>query len=306
MTSNPILPNRWKRHPENPLLSLRPGKFDANHIHAPMVILEGGLYRMWYSGSDREKRKSEYHRIGYAESRDGVHWELLDEPILVPTDPLANYTTPAILREAGGEVRLENGVYKMWFTGNNLTCDLHLATSSDGIDWNICQPDPLCEEVYCPTVIFEDGLYKMWYTYLTGEGVMAIFYGTSTDGLSWDLHQDKPVLESTEPWEYPRVLYPFVLKRSGVYEMYYTSYGSFNERDDSRCDLALAHSEDGIHWQKGDAPILSPDPASTYDSVYCFNASVIVEPDGRDKMYYASRVDKNHKYYAIGLAVREL
>jgi hypothetical protein len=53
VTSSPVLPNRWKRRPENPLLSLRPGKFDAYHIHAPMVILENGVYRMWYSGSDK-------------------------------------------------------------------------------------------------------------------------------------------------------------------------------------------------------------------------------------------------------------
>ena len=269
-----------------------------------MVILEDGLYRMWYSGSDRER--NEYSRLGYAESRDGIHWERLDEPIMIPTDPKGFYTTPAILREPGGEVRLEGGVYKMWFTGNNLTCDLHLATSSDGIRWEICQPDPLCGEVYCPTVLFEDGLYRMWYTYLTGEGAMAIYHGTSRDGLSWDLQQDEPVLRSTEPWEYRNVLYPFVLRRSGVYEMYYTSYGRFSDQEASKCDLAVAYSEDGIHWQKGDAPILAHDPASTYDSVYCSNASVIIEPDGRDKMYYASRVDTIHKYFAINLAVRDL
>ncbi len=141
----------YARYPANPLLPLRPHKFDSFHIHAPMVVKEDGRYRMWYSGSDRTP--NEYHRIGYAESRDGVTWERMDEPVLVPG--------------------------------------------------------------------------------------------------------------------------------------------------------AVARSEDGIHWEKDGGPILSPDPGSSYDSLYCSNASVIPEPDGRDKLYYASRIDMDHRYYAIGLAVRE-
>ena len=56
-------------------------------------------------------------------------------------------------------------------------------------------------------------------------------------------------------------------------------------------------------WQRyPENPLLSPDPDSSYDSLYCSNASVIPEPDGRNKLYYASRVDMQHKYYAIALA----
>jgi predicted GH43/DUF377 family glycosyl hydrolase len=124
---------------------------------------------------------------------------------------------------------------------------------------------------------------------------MAIFYATSEDGLDWASHG--PVMSSTEPWEHKNVLYPFVLKRDGVYEMYYTLYGDI-------CELAVAFSEDGIHWEKTAGPILSPNPDSGWDSLYCSNASVLIEPDGRDKMYYASRIDMYHRYYAIGMAVR--
>ena len=49
------------------------------------------------------------------------------------------------------------------------------------------------------------------------------------------------MMRSTKPWEHTNVLCPFVLKRDGVYEMYYTSYGDV-------CDLAVAFSEDGAHW----------------------------------------------------------
>ena len=253
---------------------------------------------MWYSGSDREK--NEYHRIGYAESNDGVSWERMDGPVLVPPDPMGYYTTPAILRDAGGEVLRQDGLYKMWITGHNLMCDLRLATSPDGIRWRLYDPEPLSEEVYCPTVLFDDGIYKMWYTYLDGDGdgdgAMVILYATSADGLSWTKHPENPVLRSSENWEHRNVLYPFVLKRGGLYEMYYTTFGEI-------CEIGLALSEDGVHWQKGDSPILSPDPESAWESIYCSNASVLVEPEGRDKMYYASRIDLVHRYFAIGLAV---
>ena len=82
----------WTRHPSNPLLPLRPHKFDSFHIHAPMVVKEDGRYRMWYSGSDLTP--NEYHRIAYAESRDGVTWERMDEPVLTPTRPATSRSRP--------------------------------------------------------------------------------------------------------------------------------------------------------------------------------------------------------------------
>ncbi len=285
----------WTRHPANPLLSLRPKSFDSFHIHAPMVVKDGGRYRMWYSGSDRTP--NEYHRIGYAESRDGVTWERLDEPVLVPGDPSGYFSVPAVLRSADGEVLKQDGLYRMWLTGHNLMCDLRMATSPDGIEWTLHSKEPLRTDVYCPTIIFEDGVYRMWYTNLDTDGAMVIFYADSVDGLEWSMRPG-PVLRSTEPWEFRNVLYPFVLKRGGVYEMYYTSYGHI-------CELAVARSEDGIHWEKDSGPILSPDSLSSYDSLYCSNASVIPEPDGRDKLYYSSRIDMEHRYFAIALAVRE-
>ena len=291
-----ITDQTWVRHPENPVISLRPGCFDSNHVHAPMVVREEDGYLMWYSGSDREF--NEYHRIGFAESPDGVRWERRREPVLVPPGPKGYYTTPSILRNSKGEVLREDGLYRMWFTGGPFAPDLHLATSPDGVDWTLHSNDPIARGVYCPSVLYEDGSYRMWYTH-AAEGIpMVIKHSASEDGVSWD---DEPVtvMVRTEPWEHRNLLYPFVLKRAGLYEMYYTSYGS------RICELALATSEDGLDWAKGGGPILSPDPSSPWDSLYCSNASIIVEPGGRDRMYYASRIDMVHKYYAIGLAVHE-
>jgi predicted GH43/DUF377 family glycosyl hydrolase len=286
---------KWIRHQQNPVLDLRPGFFDSNHIHAPMVVKESGIYLMWYSGSDR--KPNEHHVIGHARSSDGISWERNQDPVLVPSGRTGYYTTPAILRDRGGEVLREDGKFRMWFTGKPPSPDLYLATSPDGLEWELHSPGPIAHNIYCPSVIFDEGRYRMWYTLAEVGGPMVIRHATSEDGVTWALDEGSS-FRSTEPWEHPNVLYPFVLTRD-VYEMYYTSYGH------RICEIAMATSEDGVLWKKGDGPILSPDPSSSWDSIYCSNPSVLVGPGGRDIMYYASRVDMEHKYYAIGLAIRD-
>ncbi len=214
--------------------------------------------------------------------------------MIMPSDPSGYYTSPAVLREATGELRREGGLLLMWYSGSNFAPELHLSTSADGVNWTH-KPGPIARGVYSPTVIYEDGRYRMWYTGVDG-GIMTIRYGTSEDGINWNLLKST-VLKSSLAWEGRNLLYPFVLRRNDSYDMYYTSYGRI-------CELAVATSEDGISWSKGTGPILSPDPLSKWDSLYCSKACLVPEPKGPDKLYYASRVDMNHKYFAIGLAVQ--
>jgi predicted GH43/DUF377 family glycosyl hydrolase len=46
---------------------------DEYAISRPCVVKEGGIYKMWYS------YRGESYRIGYAESKDGIHWERKDD-----------------------------------------------------------------------------------------------------------------------------------------------------------------------------------------------------------------------------------
>ncbi len=73
-----------------------------------MVVKEDGRYRMWYSGSDRIL--NEFHRIGYAESINGLEWKCLEDPILVPDDPSGYYSVPAVLRDSTGAVFTQSGL----------------------------------------------------------------------------------------------------------------------------------------------------------------------------------------------------
>jgi predicted GH43/DUF377 family glycosyl hydrolase len=64
----------WTASPEICINFADPDEFGFGR---PWVIKEDDRYKMWYSiRSHREP-----YRIGYAESRDGVHWERLDDQV---------------------------------------------------------------------------------------------------------------------------------------------------------------------------------------------------------------------------------
>lgn len=72
---------RLTRHPENPVLKPEPASaWEALNVFNPSVIVHNGLWHMHY----RAQGLDYVSRIGYAVSTDGVHWNRLREPVLVP------------------------------------------------------------------------------------------------------------------------------------------------------------------------------------------------------------------------------
>jgi hypothetical protein len=98
------------------------------------MILENpdsARFEMWFTGSDAPH--SYPYRPGFATSPDGVDWNYIHpNPILEPDSGMWDETTvefPMVL--------LENGQYKMWYTGwhqPHYLC-IGYATSGDGINW---------------------------------------------------------------------------------------------------------------------------------------------------------------------------
>ncbi len=66
----------WRRHPD-PVLSTNRTEQDWCKVvcYAPFVLRADGLFKMWYVGSSETTRKVAKIDLGYATSRDGVHWE---------------------------------------------------------------------------------------------------------------------------------------------------------------------------------------------------------------------------------------
>lgn len=60
----------WRRSREVALPFAHPGEYS---IGRPCVRRDGGTYRMWYCW------RGDRYRLGYAESRDGLEWQRMDE-----------------------------------------------------------------------------------------------------------------------------------------------------------------------------------------------------------------------------------
>jgi hypothetical protein len=82
----------WNRHP-TPVVDLgAPGSFDDLWVATPAVIRRDSLYEMWYSGTSFADLAAndtiDTVRIGFATSRDGVHWEkFAGNPVLSTFSP---------------------------------------------------------------------------------------------------------------------------------------------------------------------------------------------------------------------------
>lgn len=74
---------KLERHPANPVLLPDPASaWECYNVFNPAVIYHRGLFHMWY----RAQGLDWVSRLGYAVSQDGVHWNRLREPVLVPHD----------------------------------------------------------------------------------------------------------------------------------------------------------------------------------------------------------------------------
>jgi len=109
---------------------------------APFVLLENGLFRMWYISGTKWEREADnakpkhYYTVKHAESDDGLIWRTNANLCLEYEAQEYAIARPVI--------RKTNDFYEMWFTfrGGTDTYRLGLATSADGRSWSR-QPDPI-------------------------------------------------------------------------------------------------------------------------------------------------------------------
>ena len=99
----------------------------------PCVLVEDGVWRMWYtSGTKWEEVKDDkprhYYHIRYAESSDGIHWDR-QGVVCIDYQSSDEY---AIARPC---VVKEHGLYKMWYCYRGRSYRIGYAESKDGIRW---------------------------------------------------------------------------------------------------------------------------------------------------------------------------
>jgi hypothetical protein len=96
------------------VLGTVPGTWESDKVGRPSVLIEGGVYKMWYDGSSAGGR-----HVGFASSTDGVNF--------------TRYGGNPIFMNAGAiDVKKVGGVYVMVREGGDGT---YWATSADGLCW---------------------------------------------------------------------------------------------------------------------------------------------------------------------------
>jgi hypothetical protein len=99
---------------------------------SPWVLIENGVWRMWYvSGTgwreERGRAKHWYH-IKYAESEDGLVWRR-------PGTVCIDYATEEEYAIARPCVVNDGSIYRMWYSTRGASYTLGYAESADGIEW---------------------------------------------------------------------------------------------------------------------------------------------------------------------------
>jgi len=225
------------------------GTFDDELVSAPSVVLDGGVFHMWYSGNDGNN-----NRIGYATSVDGIAWTRQNGGNFVldkgDADDWDSFSV------ADPWVFNDSGTWKMWYTGSNgLKNRIGYADSVDGINWNKDGSEVLDigdsgkwdgNGVASPTVLKMGSTYHMWYIG-TDWDETKMGYATSNDGTHWTKENNgNAVFSAGDPGAFDgyEIRGPAVLFRNGVYKLYYTGSSG------STTSVGLATSGNGLDWER--------------------------------------------------------
>jgi predicted GH43/DUF377 family glycosyl hydrolase len=120
----------FRRSREAPILDRTEGElfFRAS----PLVLRDGGRWRMWYfGGSDwiqTQRKALPCYSLRHIESDDGISWSGRSTECLVPKAPEIGFGRPFVLRDGS--------LYRMWYSIRSPQgYRLGYATSPDGLQW---------------------------------------------------------------------------------------------------------------------------------------------------------------------------
>ena len=270
------------RHPNNPVLQgEHPWERFASLYGTALRDPGDGLFRMWYlTGPQADgfvqirgrRALGNCTLLGYAESRDGVHW---DKPTLNQVDfagstannlidvgrsncegfallydehdadPARRYK--AFYWEHGGtDTFVEHQGRLIWGQGDG--DGMWMSFSPDGIRWQNCEENPVIAlgSDTTQSLVWDERLAAYVAFGRMGSGGRRIARSESRDGVHFD--QPHTVFAADEWDEEGTQFYGMPLS---IYEgIYIGMVWVYREGVDGCIDTSLACSRDGIHWQR--------------------------------------------------------
>jgi len=274
--------------------SSRSGHMMAYDPARQRTVLFGGRIASGISSNETW----EYGNIAYYPPNTQVPFQIVLSPTVTGWE-IDGVGKPCILKE--------NGIYKMWYRGNNYWWagsyyqndgSIGYTESTDGVNWANRQRVHLNGTVLTdyrlatdPWVMKEGGTYRMWqadyYAWIGGDWSYYITHLTSADGINWA--NEKTVLTGSGNLsnydDYCTSQPSLVKEANGAYSMWY----GVNQRPrvgvGGPSNIARASSIDGITWT-GKQLALARIPGTPEENV--LTPDVIKEPDGTYTMYYTA------------------
>lgn len=208
-------------------------------VHDPFVLWNSTLqkYQMWFTAAcDPPPTGLARWWIKYADSSDGISWNIREEPVLYPSSERTMWDVEGV---TSSSVVYKNGSYQMWFAGrsNGGAWRIGYATSSDGILWTKYSNNPVLDptenwdktHVAGPEVTWDGSQYVMVYYGAYIWPPLAVNIAYSDDGIVWTKpSNENPLVTVNQVENY--VGLPSLFRDMNGIKVYYSAdyYGVWN------------------------------------------------------------------------------
>ena len=195
---------KWTQEPEI-CLEKNPSSGWETQLNRSCTVKKDGIWHMWYTGQFKGPNNLWSSKMGYAVSKDGVHFtRVQSEPVLVPEYEYEKLSVmnPYVRWDA------KRNVWRMWYAAGetyepNVLC---YAESDDGVKWRKSSANPIFEHGEacawdrdrvgaCEVHPLPDGRWAMFYIGYSDIDTARIGCAVSEDGITgWKRIAQNPIV----------------------------------------------------------------------------------------------------------------
>lgn len=191
-------------------------EFDVNR---PVVLINDGMYHMWYTGQVKAAIAEGQSWIGHATSKDGVLWVRdKTKPIMSPELPWEKVAlmSPHVIWDE------QEKMFKMWYCGGEQIEPnaIGYATSKDGENWEKYAQNPIFtankenewenNRVGGCMILKREKDYLMFYIGYRNMWYAQIGMARSKDGITnWERYSENPIIAPGLGWDSDATYKPY-------------------------------------------------------------------------------------------------